>query len=127
MPASTTAVSQLLYLLDEAFDGPKWHSLLGNLRSVTPEDWTWVPPGGQRSIRDIAHHVGGAKLMYQNQAFSDASLKWDDPVIGGGEALSTISSAIEWLREGQDRLRQSIALLDDNELLRLRMTHLGKK
>lgn len=34
---------ELLYLIDEAFDGTAWHSLLGNLRSVAPEDWTWLP------------------------------------------------------------------------------------
>ena len=63
---SATAVSQILYLLDGAFDGAPWHSLLGNLRSVAPEDWLWVPPGGRRSIRDIVEHVGGGKLMYHN-------------------------------------------------------------
>lgn len=121
------AVSQLLFLLDEAFEAQKWHSLLNNLRAVTPDDWTWVPPGGRRSIRDIVLHIGGAKLMYHNQAFGDASLTWDDPVIEDSDAVATIPSAIEWLRQGQQRLRQSIAALDDDELLLLRRTHLGMK
>ena len=119
------AVSQLLYLLDEAFEGNEWHSLLGNLHSLTPEDWLWLPPGGQRSIRDIIQHVGGCKFMYHNHAFGDAQLSWDDPLVDGLGALSTISSAIGWLREGQQRLRQSIAVLDDTELLRPRMTNWG--
>ena len=120
------AVSQLVYLLDEAFQGTEWHSLLGNLHSVTSEDWLWVPPGGQRSIRDIVGHVGGSKFMYQNHAFGDATLTWDHPLVDGRGVLSTISEALAWLRDGQERLRQNIMVLDDSELLRPRMTNWGE-
>ncbi len=121
------AVSQLLYLLDEAFEAQKWHSLLNNLRAVAPDDWTWVPPGGRRSIRDIVLHVGGGKRMYHNHAFGDASLTWDDPVIADVDAVFTIPSALEWLHQGQQRLRQSISALTDDDLLFPRKTHLGMK
>ena len=90
---TTSAVSQLLYLFDEAFQGTDWHSLLGNLHSVTPEDWLWVPSGGQRSIRDIIQHVGGCKFMYHNHTFGDAQLTWDDPLVEGRDTLSTIAQA----------------------------------
>jgi hypothetical protein len=42
------AVSQLVYLLNEAFQGTEreWHALGTNLRSITSEDWLWVPPDG---------------------------------------------------------------------------------
>jgi len=116
------AVSQLVYLLDEAFQGTDWHSLLENLHSVTPEDWLWVPSGGQRSIRDIIQHVGGCKFMYHNHTFGDAQLTWDDPLVEGRDTLSTIAEATLWLREGHARLRESIAVLSDAELLRPRMT-----
>ena len=119
-------VSQLLYLFDEAFQGPDWHSLLGNLRSLSPEDWQWVPPGGNRCIRDIVQHVGGSKLMYHDHAFGDARLTWDSPLVEGGEALAAVESAIGWLQLGQERLRQSIAGLDDAELLRPRATNWGE-
>src|SRR5260370_38493620 len=109
------AVSQLVYLLDEAFQGTDWHSLLENLHSVTPEDWLWVPPGGQRSIRDIIQHVGGCKFMYHNHTFGDAQLTWDDPLVEGRDTLSTIAEAILWLREGHTRLRERIALLCDDD------------
>jgi hypothetical protein len=124
---STPAVAQLLYLLDEAFEDQKWHSLLNNLRAVTPDDWTWVPPDGRRSIRDLVLHVGGGKRMYHNQAFGDAALTWDDPIIEDHGAVSTIPSAIAWLRQGQQRFRQSVAALDDAALLQPRKTHLGMK
>lgn len=122
----TPAVSQLVYLLDEAFQGTEWTSLLGNLRALAPEDWLWVPSGGHRSIRDIIQHVGGCKFMYHNHAFDDAKLTWDDPLVDGLERLSTIPSAIGWLQEGQERLRQSIAALDDAELLLPRKTNWGE-
>lgn len=57
------AVSQLFYLLDEAFQGTDWHAVLSNLHSITLEDWLWVPSGGQRSIRDIIQHVGGCEKV----------------------------------------------------------------
>jgi uncharacterized damage-inducible protein DinB len=121
-------VSQLLYLLDQAFEGPDWHSLLSNLRSLTLEEWPGLPPGGDRSIREIVEHVGSCKLMYENHAFGDARLSWEDPYVDGHDACSTIESAIEWLKEGQARLRQSIAALDDDEeLLRPRMTNWGEQ
>ncbi len=119
-------VSQLMYLMDGAFDGKDWHSLLGNLRSLRDEDWQWVPPGGNRSIRDIVQHIGGSKLMYQNHAFSDAKLTWEDPLVDGKGVLESVSSAIAWLRDAHARLRESVASLDDEELLRPRMTNWGE-
>ena len=118
-------VSELLDMMDDAFQGERWHSLLTNLASVTPADWRWVAPGGRRSIRDIVAHVGGCKFMYYNQAFGDGRLTWDDPPVAGGDALATIPGAIAWLREGHERLRGGIAALDDDELARPRGHHSG--
>ena len=50
---TAVGIDQLLYLLDEAFEGNEWHSLVGNLRDVGPEDWRWIPPSGRRSILSI--------------------------------------------------------------------------
>lgn len=121
-----TGVQQLLYLLDEAFEGNESHSLLTNLRSVSFEEWTWLPAGGARTIRDIVQHVGGCKLMYENHAFGDASLTWEHPLVDGKGVLDSVESAAQWLREGQARLRESVAALDDGELLRPRMTNWGE-
>lgn len=127
-PTAPPAISQLLYLLDEAFDATSnEQSFLGNLRALVPEDWLWVPAGGRRSIRDIVRHVGGCKFMYHDYAFGDATLTWEDPLVDGGDALASSGSAIAWLRTGQERLRQSIAALDDDaELLRPRLTNWGE-
>jgi hypothetical protein len=123
---AAVAVSQLLNLLDEAFEGGDWHSLLSNLRSLAPEDWPWTPPGGDRSIRDIFGHVGACKLMYHDHAFGDARLTWDDPLVQGGEALASGERAVGWLRLGHERLQRAIAALDDDELLRPRRTNWGE-
>lgn len=121
-----TIISQLLYLFDEAFQGKDWHSLLTNLKAVTFDDWHWVAPGGRRSICTIVEHVGACKFIYQNQAFGDGNLAWDDPHVLGTGRLDTISSAVEYLREGHEHLRQCIAALADEELYQLRPHHSGK-
>ena len=112
-------------LLDDAFAGPDWHSILSNLATVAPEDWTWIPPGGERSICDIVRHVGRSKLVAYDQAFGGGTLTWDN--VGGDEETTDIPSAIAWLRMGHERLRGGIAALaDDAELLRPRRTNWGE-
>ena len=121
---SKQLIHQLLTLLDQGFDGPDWHSLLGNLKAVTPDDWLWVPPGGRRSIRDIVQHVDGAKYMYHSNAFGDRSLTWESPLVLGAGRLATIPEASAWLREGHARRHDAIAALeDDAELARPRAHH----
>lgn len=120
------AIPQFLYLLYAAFEGTDWHSLLGNIRSVKRADWRWLPQGGERSIYEIVRHVGGCKFMYHNHAFGDATLTWDHPLVDGKGRLSGVTSAIAWLREGHELLRNSVAALDDKELLRPRMTNWGE-
>ncbi len=61
--------------------------------------------------------------MYHNHAFGDAKLTWDDPEVAGTGVAETMPSAISWLRNAHERLRESIAALDDDELFRLRMTN----
>ena len=122
----SVVIPHYLYLLDGAFEGTDWHSLLGNIRSVQSDDWNWVPPGGERSICQIVQHVGGCKFMYHNHAFGDATLTWDHPLVDGKGRLSGPEPAIAWLREGHQLLRNSIAALDDDELLRPRMTNWGE-
>jgi hypothetical protein len=120
-PTTSPGVSQVLYLLDRAFDGTEWHSLLGNLKSITPDDWLWVPPGGRRSIRDIVQHIGAAKFIYHHYAFGDATLHWDDPQVDRWDVVETIPSAVDWLRENHSRLRESISALNDADLLQPRL------
>jgi uncharacterized damage-inducible protein DinB len=122
-------IEEYLSLLDDAFAGPEWHSLLSNLNSVAPDDWEWVPPGGARSIRAIVRHVGYSKLVAYDQAFGAGTLTWDDPNLDRQAITATadIPTAIAWLRMGHERLRGGIATLtDDAELLRPRRTNWGE-
>ncbi len=122
---ATQAIEQYLDLLDDAFAGPDWHSILSNLNSVLPEDWEWVPPGGERSIRDIVRHLGCSKVMSYDQAFGGGTRTWDDA--GGDEETNDIPSAIAWLRMGHERLRGGVAALaDDAELLKPRRANWGE-
>ena len=131
------AVEQLLYLMDEAFDGEDEEDLLGNLRSVTEADWAVVPPAGARSIRHIVGHVGACKYMYGNHAFADARMTWDDPAAELGVSMEDLQSralaaeppmaaVVEWLREGHRQLREHVAALDDAELSKPRGVNWGE-
>jgi len=119
---TTPTLTQVLYLFDDAFEGQDWHSLLSNVSSVKPDEWLWVPPGARRSIRYIVRHVGVSKYIYQNHAFGDVSFTWEDLHVVADNHVETITAAIEWLREGHEKLRASIAALDDEELLRPRLS-----
>ena len=120
-------VSQYLYLLDSAFDASRWHSVVGNLKSVQPEVWTWIPPEGDRSIQFIVEHIGLCKIMYENHAFGDGNLRWDDRLLEDESVLSTIPSAIEWLRSCNSAWRRSVAALTDDDLLQPRRTNWGEE
>jgi hypothetical protein len=125
------AVEQLVYLMDQAFEGVDEEDLIGNLRFVTEAEWAAVPPGGARSIRQIVGHIGACKYMYDNHAFGDGTMTWEtqaDEVNVTMEALQSrrldpeppIEGVIAWLREGHRRLREDVAALDDSQLLILR-------
>lgn len=95
-------IEQYLYLLDAAYAGPDWHSLLTNVRALTPDDWLWLPPHGARPIAEMVGHVGSTEP-------------------------SAIEELIAWLDEAQRRLRASVdALTDDAELMRPRKSNWGE-
>ena len=106
-----TEAARLLAQLDAAFEGDPVHSLLANLASVRGEDWTRLPPGGERSIRDIVQHAGGSKLMHADRAFGGGGLDAGDPRVRGEGALGAPEAAIAWLREAHAALRAGAAAL----------------
>ncbi len=123
------AIQQMLYLMDEAFEGHGEHALLNNLRSVQDNDWHWVPPDGGRSIFDIVQHVGEARFAYDNHAFGDGTMRWDRPgTIPAIDSDAKAPDIIAWLKEGQRALKESAqALGDDEELLKHRRANWGEE
>ncbi len=126
-------VEQLLHLTDNAFEtigtpADEAHSLLSNLRSVTDDDWLWVPPGGGRCVFDIVRHVGECKYVYNNHAFGDGTKRWDRPgTVPTIEPEMPRADVIDWLRKGQACWRGSISELEgDEELRRTRRTNWGE-
>jgi uncharacterized damage-inducible protein DinB len=117
-------VEQWLRMLTEAFDGDDEHSLLANLASVRDGDWRSVSPGGGRSIAEIAAHVAGAKYIYENRAFGDGRLQWEDPLLTLDRAAGEL---LEFVREGHKRLVRSIAKLREEDLETPRETHGGEQ
>lgn len=76
-------------------------------------------------------HVGACKYMYDNHAFGDAALEWDQPLTSERRLSSPTPAALDelmaWLDDAQRRLRASVdALADDAELLKPRRTNWGE-
>lgn len=130
---SRVIIEEFLHFMDQAFEARGEHSLLRNLEQVTGDDWLWVPPGGNRFLRQIVGHVGACKYMYDDYAFGNATMSWNDPAGTLGCTIEDLQSGanmtrreppiaaiVEWLRDGHRLLREHVALLDDGELLKHR-------
>jgi uncharacterized damage-inducible protein DinB len=117
------AVDTLLYLMDNAFEQSRAHSLLNNLDTVTEADYERDHNG--RSIREMVRHLAAAKHVYNSQAFGDASLfmpTFEERIYQSGTSMA---DDIEWLTQGYHALRASVAALDDADLLTERPVHMG--
>jgi hypothetical protein len=127
---SRTALDTLVWLIQDAFDGDPDQSLLANLRGLREEDWTALPPGGERSVAEVLEHVGWAKWMYEDYAFGSAALRGDRPPLipADGASSRPRSELMEWLMAGHDKWLASIrSLSDDSELDQDRLTNWGDR
>jgi len=124
------ALDEYLYLMDAAFAGDDWHSLMTNVKAVGADEWLWVAQGGTRPIGEMVSHVAGCKNMYEDHAFGPATLTWADPRAAQKLPDATpagIDALLARLLEAQQRLRASVAALgDDAELVRPRRTNWGE-
>jgi hypothetical protein len=127
------AVEELVYLLNEAFEGRgiessnESQSLVANLATVDASMWRKVPRGGVRTIEAMALHVGSCKLMYDDFAFGSGKLGWDDPdVKPWGDKEAPMDDVIEWLRGVHDRFVLHVADLSDADLAAPRPANWGE-
>ncbi len=118
----------LEYLLDQAFEGSSYHSLLGNLEQVDEAIWTRPLPRSLRTIGEIALHVGSSKVMYAHYAFEAGVLTWESPEVEPwSPANPPMAETIEWLRATHRRLMDHVRTLSDEDLPRLRMANWGEQ
>ncbi len=116
----------MLYALENAYRGDRFHALRGNLEGLTEAEWTAIP-GNHRvevfgtdpelSIADLVLHIGGGLRMYTNHAFGDRSMKWGDST----GAPADMEGMLAWLDESHAAFVAGVeALTDDAELDALR-------
>lgn len=118
----------LAYLLDHAFDGSEFHSLMGNLSTVDESMWSARLPESLRTIGEIALHVGSSKVMYTDYAFGSGSLTWEsDEVEPWPPDAPPRREVLDWLREVHAGLMDHVAGLSDAELSRPRMANWGEE
>lgn len=122
MTESRTEVNVLVGILDRSFEEDsvefeerRWHALLSNLESVRPGDWDTLPPGGERSIRQLVHHVGKCFVIYENHCFGDLTSTWQSAAEGLAVDGSSEES-IEWLRASFSTFRDSVAKQTDDQM-----------
>jgi len=118
-----TAIDLLAWLMDEAFNGPgleqsgESQSLMGNLRTVTPDLWRSSGPGVVRTIESIALHVGACKIVYANHAFGDGTITFMSPEAGPRvPGTAPMDDVLAWLREAHGTLMEHVRALSDDDL-----------
>jgi hypothetical protein len=132
--AGRNGIEALLYLLDEAFRGPgieetdESQALLSNLATVREEWWRARPAGAERTIESIALHIGSCKIMYDDYAFGAGTLDWGTTEVEPwAEGEAPPDALRSWLETTHARLVEHVvALEDDSELDRPRMTNWGE-
>ena len=126
---SRVRVEELLYFLDTAFEGSRWHSLMANLKDVSEADYHWsfegAPSGDGRSIKGMVRHLAAAKFVYNNNAFGDAGTLWADMQTRISDPDASMAEDLAWLRANHQMLRDSVAALTDEVLEEERRTHWG--
>jgi hypothetical protein len=127
------AVQEYIYLLDEAFRGKgieesnETQSMLGNLATVDDDSWRALPPSGKRTIESVVRHVGSCKIMYDEYAFGEQRLSWEDPtLIPWADGGAPRGEAIEWLTGAHERLMEHVRALEDEDLERPRRANWGE-
>jgi len=128
--AARGGIQALVGLLEEAFRsaGSESSSLLANLATVDAGAWRGLPPGASRTIESIALHVGTCLVMYDDYAFGEGRLDWDDTAVQPWpEGSAPQRATIAWLEAVHERFATHVSALDDDARLdELRPTNWGE-
>lgn len=114
-------------VFEAAYRTDPFHAFRANLAAASPDEWNVRPSDWSReefgdrpelSIGDLAHHVGGALVMYTDRAFGEAKLDWGDI---RGPASADMDPVLAWLDEAHATFAAGIAsLTDDVQLAEMR-------
>jgi hypothetical protein len=106
-------------MAEQAYRTDPWSALRKNLESVRPEEWDVQPAAWsvdefgtqpELSICDVALHTG-AKYMYVDRAFGDASLEWHTIKPPPSRSMEHV---LGWLDEAQRLMMDGLASLEDD-------------
>lgn len=120
-----TAIETWLRMMEIAYKDDPFGSLLRNLKGITAEEWATVPEtwskeefgdewGADLAIRDLTLHVAGAKYMYADRAFGDASMEWETVPRPASFDMETV---LAYLEAGYQQLASGLAALTDDAQL----------
>lgn len=123
----------LVYLMDEAFEGPgivasnESQALMTNLATITEAQWPSRPAGATRTIEAIARHVAECKVMYAEHALGPGRLTWLDPEVRPWPAdEGPMVDVLAWLRRTHADLMGHVRLQSDDDLDRPRRANWGR-
>ena len=121
MPDAISPLSELLSMVDEAFDARAWHgpTLRRSVRGVTPAQAAWRPGPGRHNIWEVAVHA--AYWKHQVRGRLGAAPRGPFPLTGknwfAADGLSW-SDAVRLLDDEHQALRATIASLPSAALRR---------
>ena len=141
MARSTQSAGLLLGMMDDAYEGSRWHSLKGTLRGLTRAEMHYKPVpkaldleerGRAPYVATIARkvvHVALCKVMYENHAFGGRTLDWGGAwdTLGLTEAVKGPRKLVAALDRAHKRLRGTLARLADSDLDKKVYTNWGEK
>ena len=118
----TADVSQLLAILDQAFNRPSWHgtNLRGSVRRVSARQAAWRPGAKRHNIWEIVVHAAYWKYA-ASRRFTGGS-RGSFPLKGSNWFVRPVTAA----RATEEMWREDVALLDRmHETLRDAVMHLS--
>ena len=134
-------VRLLLAMMDDAYEGSRWHSLKGGLRGLTAEEMHYKLLARTLDVKERGRapylatigrklvHVALCKVMYQNHAFGGRTLDWGKAweTLNLTEAVTGPRKLVAALDRAQAGLRDTLAGLADRDLDRKVFTNWGEK
>lgn len=101
------AKAQLLKMVREAYSEQNEMSLKASLAGITPQEATFVPAAGIKTIQELVLHIADYKVLYCSQGFGTHDIQ----VSGPG-----IDCAIEYLDKAQRLLESCLESLPQEAL-----------